>query len=105
MLLLVSREAINARSSNVCTSPIDLRLDDSKFNIVNKEQQCLLVKTVFIATTVSSRADAPIMVQVRGKGGVPIGECPLIVVKDVTKEKERENELESLRFAGRVILR
>ena len=39
MLLLVSREAINARSSNVCTSPIDLRLDDSKFNIVNKEQQ------------------------------------------------------------------
>ena len=94
MLLLVSREAINARSSNVCTSPIDLRLDDSKFNIVNKEQQ-RLVKTVFIATTVSSRADAPIMVQVRGKGGVPIGECPLIVVKDVTKEKERENELES----------
>ena len=89
---------------NVCTSPIDLRLDDSKFNIVNKEQQ-RIVKTVFIATTVSSRADAPIMVQARGNGGVSIGECSLIVVKDVTKEKERENELESLRFAGRVILR
>ena len=101
MLLLVSREAINARSSNVCTSPIDLRLE---FNIVNKEQQCL-VKTVFIATTVSFRADAPIMVQARGNGGVSIGECSLIVVNDVTKEKECENELESLRFAGRVILR
>jgi hypothetical protein len=76
---------------------IDLRLDDlQKPTLFNnlKEQQCLLRRRYLSGPPFLSEPTTRSWY--KPETDAAIGECSLIAVKDVTKEKEeRENELES----------